>query len=149
MRRTLIALTLLTTLAAPPMASLAQARGFDPAQCGRIQDVDLPYDVTRAAEGLTFSGKGEVIVVSAQAIRANGRSYAGPEVAAYHERLGRFLTQADAMARQAANPFAGGGAELGRAASGMCEAILDLAASSAVIESRFSGYASPVRIRLK
>jgi hypothetical protein len=148
MRRTLTALALLTTLTAP----LAQAGGFDPAQCGRIQDVDLPYDVTRTADGLTFSGQGQTIVVGAQSIRANGGAYAGPEVAAYRQALDRFLTQADSMAReglQAANPLARGGPGLGKAATGMCEAILDLSAASTVIESRFSGYASPVRIRLK
>jgi hypothetical protein len=37
---------------------------------------------------------------------------------------------------------------MGDTATNMCRAIIELAASAAVIEGEFDGYASPVRIRL-
>ncbi|MBY0563711.1 MAG: hypothetical protein K2P58_05925 [Hyphomonadaceae bacterium] len=148
MRSGLLPLTLFTVL----WATSAQAQTFDAGQCARIQGVELPYRVAVATDAITFNGRSGDIVVSAQSIRANGRLHQSPSVAGYHQKLSQFLTRADTMGREglrAANPFANGGAGLGDAATNMCQAILDLAGSTAVIESEFNGYSSPVRIRLR
>jgi len=126
------------------------AQTFDPQQCARIQDVELPYEVAVSGAEITFTRRGDNIVVGPQIIRAGGRSHESPAVAAYHERLRVFLRQADVMAREgmrAMNPLARDSG-LGSAATSMCQAILDLAASTVVIEDEFRDYASPVRIQL-
>jgi|CXWL01.1.fsa_nt_gi hypothetical protein len=148
MKNALAALTLVAVLSAAP----AQAQSFDPSQCARIQDVDVPYRVSVAQDATTFSSREGDITVSAISISASGRVHQSAAVAMYHQHLRRFLSQADTMGREglrAANPFARRGAELGDVATGMCQAIIDLAGSSATIEGEFRGYRSPVRIQLR
>lgn len=143
MRHAFLALIFIAALSAP-----AWAQDFDPSQCARIQDVEVPYEVATAEDAITFSARGGDIVVSAQAIRANGRTHASPAVAGYHQTLSRFLDQASITAR-AMNPFSRDRAGMGESATDMCRAIIELAASAAVIESEFNGYSSPVQIRLR
>lgn len=148
MRTTLTVLALVSALSAPG----AYAQVFDPSQCARIQDVDVPYEVTQSSGAITFSSRGGAVVVDAQSIRANGQTHASPAVASYHQALSQFLNRADTMGREglrAANPLARRDNSLGDAATNMCSAILELARSSAVIEGEFTGYSSPVRIRLR
>lgn len=142
MRQVFLGLAFLTALSAS-----ASAQDFDAGQCSRIDDVSVPYDVTTADGTITFSSRGGDIVVTPQSIRADARTHASPAVATYHQRLGQFLNQASATAR-AMNPLAGRSATMGDAATGMCRAIVELAASAEVIEAQFDGYTSPVRIRL-
>jgi hypothetical protein len=142
MRQVLFAMAVLAAV-----STHAWAQDFDASQCSRIDDVSVPYEVTTAEQAITFSARGGDIVITPQAIRANGRTHASPAVAGYHQTLGRFLNQASATAR-AMNPLAARSAGMGDTATNMCRAIIELAASAAVIEGEFDGYASPVRIRL-
>lgn len=144
MRQALITLTLLLVCAAPT----AGAQSFDPSQCSRIQDVDVPYEVSTSEGAFTFSHRGAQVMVSPQSISADGRTHASPNVAQYHQRLARFLDQAAITAR-AVNPLAGNRAGFGEAVTNMCEAILNLAESNRLIEGEFNGYSSPVRIQLR
>lgn len=143
MRQVFVGLTFLAALSAQ-----AWAQDFDASQCARIQNVVVPYDVTTAQNTITFSARAGDIVVTADAIRANGRTHASPAVAGYHRNLGLFLSQASATAR-AMNPLSSGRAGMGEAATDMCRAIIELAASASVIEGEFNGYYSPVQIRLR
>jgi hypothetical protein len=142
MRQALFGLAFLAAV-----STQAWAQDFDAAQCSRIDDVSVPYEVTTANQAITFSTRGGDIVVSAQSIRANGRTHASAAVAGYHQTLSQFLNQASATAR-AMNPLSGRSAAMGDTATNMCRAIIELAASAAVIEGEFDGYTSPVRIRL-
>lgn len=125
----------------------AEAQPFEASQCERIQNVEAPYDITVAAQAITFSNRSGAIVVTSDSIHANGRTYANPAVATYYQDLTAFLSAASSTAR-AMNPLGHHGG-MGEAATNMCHAILDLAASTATIESEFNGYSSPVRIRLR
>jgi hypothetical protein len=144
MRHSFAGLAFLVAVAAP----CAWAQDFDAGQCSRIEDVDVPYEVALAQQAITFTARGSAIVVTPQSIRADGRTHASPAVAGYHRDLGQFLNQASATAR-AMNPLSGRSAGMGEAATDMCRAIIALAASAAVIEGEFTGYSSPVRIRLR
>jgi len=143
MRQLLFGLTLLAALNAP-----AWAQDFDAGQCARIEDVNVPYEVSAADQAITFSARGGDIVVTPQTVRANGRTHASAAVAGYHSNLRQFLNQASVTAR-AMNPLAPRSAGMSEAATDMCRAIITLAASAAVIEGEFDGYSSPVRIRLR
>lgn len=132
--------------AAPAAPALAQP--FDPSECARIQDVDVPYEVATSQGAITFTSRGREIVVTAQSIRADGRTHSSTAVGRYHQTLTQFLSQARVTAR-AMNPMSRGGSGMRESGTSMCQAILDLAGSSALIEAEFSGYVSPVRIQLR
>jgi hypothetical protein len=131
-------------------ASSAHAQAFDPAQCSRISDVDLPYDVTLGDSAVEFRNSHGNVTVTPAEISSAGRTYAGASVPDHYAKLRHFLVTADTMAR-VANPFSrrDGNGGLGDAASNMCQAILDLAASNQMVEGEFPGYTSPVRIVLR
>ena len=148
MRHTFVAFVAFAALSAP----VAHAQTFDPGQCARIRDVELPYRVAVSPEAITFTSNSSNIIVNALSISANGRTHTSPSVANYHQKLSQFLNQAETMGRaglRAANPFARRDASLGDAATNMCQAILELDGSAAIIEGEFNGYASPVQIQLR
>ena len=126
----------------------APATAFDAKQCERIDDVEVPYDVSIAASAVTFSSGGSQIVVNAEAITAAGRTFSGPAVGPYYADIRVFLRRADGMARVAL-PFGGGEGSMGSAARDMCAAIVSLAASGGAVEQAFAGFRSPVRIKFK
>jgi hypothetical protein len=140
--RLTFAALLLCALPAPALAD------FDPRQCERIEDVDVPYDVATDSASVTFSSSRDRIVVRAAEIQAGGRMLNGPLVGPYYGDVRRFLDRARVMAN-AALPFTGGQATMGAAATQMCMAIVSVAASGAAVERAFPGFVSPVRVKFK
>lgn len=141
-KRHLIAATiLLSALAAPCMAA-----GAAGAECSRIADVELPYDVDVGADALRFEDGDSVIVVTADRIESAGRVFHDEAVRGYHDDLRGFLDNAGSMAN-VARAFWQRGA-FPQAASDMCHAILAVQASGEAIEARFPGFTSPVRVSL-
>ena len=121
---------------------------FDVKQCQRIDDVAIPYDVATDSASVTFSSPSDRIVVRAAQIEAGGKSLSGPQVGLYYGDVRRFLDRARTMAN-AALPFGGERATMGQAATEMCMAIVDVAASGAAVEGAFPGFVSPVRVKFK
>lgn len=140
--RLTFAALLLCALPAPAFAD------FDARQCARIDDVEVPYDVATDSASVTFLSTRDRIVVRAAGIETGGRTLNGPQVAPYYSDVRRFLDRARVMAN-AALPFSGGQAKMGAAATEMCMAIVAVAASGAVVERAFPGFASPVRVKFK
>jgi hypothetical protein len=136
-----IAAILLSAAAAPGLASASDA------DCARIADVDVPFDVQTGADALRFEGRDGAVLVASDRIESNGQVFRDAAVRGYHDDLRGFLDNAGAMAnvakaftRRAAFP---------QAATDMCRAILAVQASGAAMEQRFPGFASPVRVVLK
>lgn len=121
---------------------------FDSKQCQRIDDVAVPYDVAMDNASVTFSSRSDRIVVRMAGITAGGKTFGGHQVGRYYADVRRFLANSRTMAN-AALPFSGERATMGAAATQMCIAIIDVAASGAAIEQAFPGFLSPVRIKFK
>lgn len=143
--------TALLALALAACASFCTQAAPPAAQCGRIVDVDLDYDVARDGARLLFTRRGERIEVAPGAV-ANGEGRWSSEAGAdYHADLQRFLDTSTAVAEQArplTKLLRGRTPELARAALDVCEAVLALAQSTRAIEADAPGFRSPVRIRL-
>lgn len=143
MKRSLaLATILLSAIAVPCLAS-----GNADADCARIADVDLPYEVETDADALRFKGKGDAIIVTGDHIEAGGQVFRDAAVRDYHDDLRDFLDNAGSMAQVAKSFFKRGA--FPQAATDMCRAILAVQASGATMEQRFPGYTSPVRVVLK
>ncbi|MCF7221770.1 hypothetical protein [Marilutibacter chinensis] len=129
----------------------AQATPPAAAQCSRIADVDLDYEVAHDGARLLFTRRGERIEVAAGAVaNADGR-WTTATAAGYHADLQRFLDTSTAVAEQArplTKLLRGPTPELARAALDVCGAVLALAESTQAIEAAAPGFRSPVRIRL-
>ena len=121
---------------------------FDVKQCQRIDDVAIPYDVAMDSASVTFSSPSDRIVMRAVQIEAGGKMLSGPPVGPYYANVRRFLDRARTMAN-AALPFSGERATIGQAATEMCMAIVEVAASGAAVERAFPGFVSPVRVKFK
>ena len=121
---------------------------FDVRQCQRIADVTVPYDVTADAASVTFSSGADRIVIRPTQIEAGGKTLSGPQIGPYYAGVRRFLDRARTMAN-AALPFSGSQDTMGAAATQMCMAIVDVAASGAAVERAFPGFVSPVRVKFK
>lgn len=128
-----------------PAPAFAQG---DLAQCRRIDDVSVPYDVAIDGASVTFSTGGDQIVVRPAEIVAAGRTFSGPQAATYYNDVRRFLQNARTMAK-AALPFSGDSATMSSAATNMCMAIIAVAASGSAVEQAFPGFRSPVRVKFK
>lgn len=141
----LIHYTLVALVSVLPGTALAD---FDAKQCQRIDDVDVPFDVTFEGPAITFSSDEETITVRSAQIEAGGKILSGPQAAPYYTSVRLFLDRARSMAN-AALPFSGSDATMSAAATQMCMAIVDVAASGAAAERAFPGFVSPVRVKLK
>jgi len=144
---------------------LAQAAGeFDPADCARIVNVDVPFDVDASDTELTFSGT-SVIKVSDARIDVDGAIYSDQKWAtALHRDLRGFLQSAAEMATISAafgmdwsmmgdnlseEDFANENSdEFLTALTNMCQAVLELDESQSAIESSFDAFVAPVKLEL-
>ncbi|HVI58543.1 MAG TPA: hypothetical protein VM619_06665 [Luteimonas sp.] len=135
----------LSAIAAPALASEATAT---PEQCARITDVEVPYDVDIGADALHFSGRHRAIVVTADAIESNGRTFRDASVAGYQADLRDFLDDSGSMANAARSLLRNRGA-VAQAAGDMCASILAVQRSGHAMEQRFPGFVSPVQITLR
>lgn len=154
---TLVAVSLVAT------SANAQAE-FDPGECARIQDVDVPFEVTADDGSLSFAGD-VVIEISNTSLSVDGAQFARASmVADLHRDLRGFLNRA-AQTASASAEFgsdweaitekleAGGETdeatdEFLEALTNMCEAILDLDATQSGVASAFPAFVSPVKISL-
>lgn len=135
----------LSAITAPAFAANATT---DLTQCDRIVDVEVPFEVEASTEALRFSGDDGAIVVTGDAIEADGRTFRDASVANYHADLRGFLDNAGSMANVAKSFLSDRGA-FPQAATDMCSAILAVQRSGQAMEQRFPGFVSPVRIALK
>lgn len=141
---------IIPALAVLGVMNAAHAYAFDASQCARISDIDVPYQVSVTAEAIRFHGDGGDIIVTPTTISSGERRYSGALAGGYYAKVRQFLTNATAMS-QTANPFDGAGDvfAIGSAATNMCQAILDMAASNQAIVHDFEGFAPPVKIVLR
>lgn len=144
MKRLAASLLVLSAIAAPAIA----AAPADAAQCARIADVQVPYEVDVGADALRFDGRGGAIVVTAESIEADGRTFRDPSVAGYQADLREFLGNSGSMANAARAILRDRGA-VARAAGDMCAAALAVQRSGRAMEQRFPGFTSPVQVTLK
>lgn len=147
MKRLAASLLVLSAIAAPAIA----AAPADAAQCARIADVQVPYEVDVGADALRFDGRGGAIgaiVVTAESIEADGRTFRDPSVAGYQADLREFLGNSGSMANAARALLRDRGA-VARAAGDMCAAALAVQRSGRAMEQRFPGFTSPVQVTLK
>jgi hypothetical protein len=136
---------------------------FDPKQCSRIGNVDLPYDVAIAGDELRFTGRA-TISVTPDRIRVGAAEFTNRKLAtALHGDLKAFLTGAKDVAN-ASSSFAmlfGVGAaprntpDTGRPRPGfvasitaMCRAILAVEASERAVKAAFPAFVPPVEVTL-
>lgn len=144
MKRLAASLLVLSAIAAPAIA----AAPADAAQCARIADVQVPYEVDVGADALRFDGRGGAIVITAESIEADGRTFRDPSVAGYQADLREFLGNSGSMANAARALLRDRGA-VARAAGDMCAAALAVQRSGRAMEQRFPGFTSPVQVTLK
>lgn len=137
-----VAALVLSALAAPCLA--AEGAG---AQCNRIADVDVPFEVDVAADALRFEGRDGTIVVTPDRIQSGHHVFRDDAVRGYPDDLRGFLDNAGSMAK-VARSFLRRDA-FPQAAADMCHAILAIQASGAAMERRFPGFTSPVRVSLE
>lgn len=136
----------LSALAAPAFAA---DNTPDLAQCDRIVDVEVPFDVDAGSDELRFSDRNAAdIVVTGARIESGGRTLRDDSIAGYHADLRGFLDTAGSMAKVARSLLGNRGA-FPQAATDMCSAILAVQASGHAMEQRFPGFVSPVRVTLK
>jgi hypothetical protein len=94
-----LAVALLLTVFAP-----AAAAPFDAHRCLAIGDVEVPYDVSLAADRIVFKSAGKVIVVSPGYVEVNGHRFADPELAgSYYRDTRDFLGSARTFPQTAAD----------------------------------------------
>lgn len=136
----------LSAIAAPAFAADAT---HDLAECDRVVDVEVPFDVDASSEALRFSG-GNVadIIVTGARIENGGRTLRDDSIAGYHADLRGFLDTAGSMAK-VAKSFLGNRGAFPQAVTDMCSAILAVQRSGHAMEQRFPGFVSPVRVTLK
>lgn len=127
------------TVAAAPSASTVD--------CSRISDVAVPWNVDVQPASVTFTNKRTRVVVSQDAIVANGRTFHGSSVKAYYGDVRNFLGNASSMANVARH-FTDHTA-FPKAATGMCQAILAVHASGEQVQRAFPGFASPIHVSLQ
>ena len=137
---------------------------FDPGECARIQNVDVPFEVAAEDDSLSFTG-GLNITVSDSELVVGSVSFNNPGLASnLHKDLRSFLSRAAAMAPVAsgfdsdweaiAERLSAGEApddvtkEFLTAITNMCEAILALDASQSAVSAAFPAFIAPVEISL-
>ncbi|MGH8083995.1 MAG: hypothetical protein ACREPV_01790 [Lysobacter sp.] len=136
----------LSTIAAPALAADVTP---DLAQCDRIVDVEVPYEVDASTDALRFSdGDKADIVVTGARIESGDRTLQDASITGYHADLRGFLDNAGSMAN-VAKSFLGNRGAFPQAATDMCSAILAVQRSGQAMEQRFPGFVSPVRVTLE
>ena len=136
--------TLLLAVASSPVAAVPDV---DAAQCDRIVDVTVPYEVDVTEDGLRFNGDGASIVVTSQQIQFRDQVFRDAAVRDYYDALTSFLGNASSMAN-VAKSFSRRGA-FPQAATDMCLAVLSVHQSGEAMQQLFHGFTTPVRVQLK
>src|SRR5690349_8832371 len=95
-----LAVASLVTFFAPAAGSAP----FDAHRCSAIANVEVPYDVSLAADRIVFKSAGKVIVVSPRYVEANGHRFADPGLAgSYYRDTRNFLGSARTFPQTAAD----------------------------------------------
>jgi hypothetical protein len=137
-------------------ASAAPA-SFDAHRCSAIQNVDVPYDISVAADRIAFTGNGRHIVVAPSYMEVDGHRFADAALSpAYYQNVRGFLHSAGAFPKTAAEfgktAFLPGPTEARQTflsgITAMCHSILNLADDQKRMRGAFAEFVSPIEITL-
>ena len=88
---------IIPALAVAGLMNIATAHAFDPKQCARISDVDVPYEVSVTDAAIQFRGAGADIAVTPTTISSGERRYSGNLAGGYYKSVRQFLATANTM----------------------------------------------------